>query len=162
MRAAIRRERMEPRTLAERTADVRAKLAVDEDCWVASASGTGDAYLIPLSFVWTGAQLILATPERSRTVRNLWRAGVVRIALGPTRDVVLLDGTVDFVPLTEIEPEIADAFAKHTGFDPRTETATYVYLRVTPHTIQAWREANELVGRFVMRDGCWLGDEATR
>jgi hypothetical protein len=150
---------MAPRSLAERTADVRAKLAVDEDCWVASASATGEAYLIPLSFTWDGARLILATPEKSRTVRNLRRAGVVRIALGPTRDVVLLDGTVAFVPLPDIDPAIADAFAKHTGFDPRCEPQTYVYLRVTPRTIQAWREADELAGRVVMRDGRWLADE---
>jgi hypothetical protein len=149
---------MAPRSLAERTADVRAKLAVDEDCWVASASATGDAYLIPLSFSWDGARLILATPEKSRTVRNLRRAGVVRIGLGPTRDVVLLDGTVEFVPLTEIEPTIADAFAKHTGFEPRKLAEEYVYLRVTPQTIQAWREADELAGRFVMRDGRWLAE----
>lgn len=151
---------MAPRSLAERTTDVRAKLAADEDCWVASASETGDAYLVPLSFCWDGARLTLATPEKSRTVRNLRRAGVVRIALGPTRDVALLDGTVAFTPLSEIEPEVADAFAKHTGFDPRRETGEYVYFHVIPQTIQAWREANELAGRFIMRDGRWLADEA--
>jgi nitroimidazol reductase NimA-like FMN-containing flavoprotein (pyridoxamine 5'-phosphate oxidase superfamily) len=151
---------MAPRNLAERTAGVRAKLQTDEDCWVASASETGEAYLIPLSFWWDGARLTLATPEKSRTVRNLRRAGVVRIGLGPTRDVVLLDGTVAFTPLAEIEPEVADAFAKHTGFDPRKLDEEYVYLRVTPQTVQAWREADELTGRFVMREGRWLADEA--
>jgi hypothetical protein len=150
---------MAPRSLAERTADVRAKLAVDEDCWVASASATGEAYLIPLSFWWDGARLILATPEKSRTVRYLRRAGVVRLALGPTRDVVLLDGTVEFLSLSEIAPDVADAFAKHTGFDPRREMGEYIYVRVTPQTIQTWREADELAGRFVMRGGCWLAEE---
>jgi Pyridoxamine 5'-phosphate oxidase len=150
---------MAPRSLAERTADVRAKLAVDEDCWVASASAAGEAYLIPLSFWWDGARLILATPEESRTVRNLRRAGVVRLALGPTRDVVLLDGTVEFVSLPEIAPDVADAFAKHTGFDPRRETGEYVYFQVTPQMIQAWREADELAGRVVMRGGRWLAEE---
>jgi len=31
----------------------------------------------------------------------------------------------------------------------------YVYLRITPHEIQAWREANELEGRRLMRQGRW-------
>jgi hypothetical protein len=150
---------MAPRDLEERTADVRAKLAVDEDCWVASASATGEAYLVPLSYVWDGSRLILATPEKSRTVRNLRRAGVIRLALGPTRDVAIIDGTVTFAPIEGFDPALADAFATHTGFDPRMETAEYVYLLVSPQTIQTWREADELAGRYVMREGRWLADE---
>jgi hypothetical protein len=36
----------------------------------------------------------------------------------------------------------------------------YVYLRVTPIEMRAWREANELAGRLLMRDGAWLPLEA--
>lgn len=36
------------------------------------------------------------------------------------------------------------------------EPDDYVYLRVTPIEIRAWREANELAGRLLMRDGKWL------
>ena len=32
----------------------------------------------------------------------------------------------------------------------------YVYLRITPSQIRAWREANELEGRLLMREGRWL------
>ena len=32
----------------------------------------------------------------------------------------------------------------------------YVYLRETPTEIRAGREANELSGRLLMRDGVWL------
>jgi hypothetical protein len=53
------------------------------------------------------------------------------------------------------DPELEDAHAWATGFDPRTLADEYVYLRITPHAIQAWREANELEGRVVMRDGVW-------
>jgi hypothetical protein len=42
------------------------------------------------------------------------------------------------------------------GFDPRTLADEYVYLRITPREIQAWREANELEGRQLMRRGTWL------
>jgi hypothetical protein len=65
---------------------------------------------------------------------------------------VLVDGRV-----TEgVDDATADAHAEHTGFDPRTEPGDYVYLRVTPTEIRAWREANELSGRLLMRDGVWL------
>ena len=42
------------------------------------------------------------------------------------------------------------------------EPGDYVYLRVTPTEIRAWREANELSGRLLMRDGVWLPLDAHR
>ncbi len=50
-----------------------------------------------------------------------------------------------------------DAFAARTGFDPRGLDEPYQYFRIVPRRIQAWREANELAGRDLMRDGRWLG-----
>jgi hypothetical protein len=35
-----------------------------------------------------------------------------------------------------------------------------VYLRVTPTEIRAWREANALSGRLLMREGVWLPFDA--
>jgi len=144
----------EPRALEQRTADVRRKLATDVDLWVASADAAGAAYLVPLSFVWHGDTLILATPRASRTARNLLRAGRARVGLGPTRDVVMVDG-----PVAELsrgaDPAAEQAFADAAGFDPRT-LPEYLYLRVVPDVIQAWRSPAELPGRTVMRDGRWL------
>lgn len=150
---------MAPRNTEQRTRDVRQKLHAEVDCWVASASGAGDAYLIPLSFYWDGARLILATPAKSRTARNLRRAGEARLALGPTRDVVLIEGAVDFIARDVIDDALATAHAEKTGFDPRQIAEEYVYIAVIPHTIQAWREADELTGRFVMRAGRWLAGD---
>jgi len=90
---------VEPRSTAQRKADVLEKLRTDVDIWVASASAAGKAYLIPLSFYWDGTRLTVATPKNSRTARNLQRAGVARMALGPTRDVVLLEGSLKFIPV---------------------------------------------------------------
>ena len=147
---------MAPRNTEQRTRDVRQKLRNEVDLWVASAGGEGDAYLVPLSFYWDGARLILATPANSRTARNLRRAGEARFALGPTRDVVILEGPVTFIPRDVIDDALATAHAQKTGFNPRQITEEYVYIQVIPQMIQAWREADELSGRFVMRDGRWL------
>jgi hypothetical protein len=144
---------MAPRTRDERRADTLRRLATDVDCWVASADAAGNAYLVPLSYYWTGSELVLATPRDSTTAQNLLRAGRARVGLGPTRDVVLVDGTV----ADGIDDETADAHTRHTGFDARREREPYVYLRLAPVEIRAWREADELKGRLVMRDGRWLG-----
>lgn len=145
----------DPRPRAQRRADVLEKLGTEVDLWVPSADAAGNAYLVPLSFHWDGSTLVLATPRASRTAVNLIRARRARVALGPTRDVVIVEGAVEAAPIGA-DPEREDAHAQATGFDPRTLSEDYVYLRITPRTIQAWREANELAGRVLMRDGRWL------
>ena len=143
------------RSLAERTADTLERLSRDVDLWVASASENGRAYLVPLSYHWDGSTLTIATPSASPTARNLIRAGWVRAALGQTRDVVIVEGRVEAIPIGA-DPELGDAHARSAGFDPRTLADEYVYLRIAPQEIQAWRESNELEGRVLMRDGAWL------
>ena len=140
------------RTREERQRDTLRRLEQDVDCWVASADEEGNAYLVPLSYYWTGDELVLATPRDSTTARNLLRAGRARVGIGPTRDVVLVDGAIT----AGVDDATADAHTAHTGFDARTEPEDYAYLRLTPAEIRAWREANELRGRLLMRDGRWL------
>ena len=143
------------RSRAQRRADTLAKLRRDVDLWVASADERGNAYLVPLSYYWDGSALTIATPRSSRTAVNLVRARWARVALGPTRDVVIVEGPVEAIPIGT-DPRLEDAHARATGFDPRTLAEEYVYLRIAPRSIQAWREANELAGRQLMRDGEWL------
>jgi Pyridoxamine 5'-phosphate oxidase len=149
------REPEPARSGSQRRIDVLAKLRSDVDLWVASADEAGGAYLVPLSYYWDDSTLTIATPRASRTGRNLVRAGWARVALGPTRDVVIIEGPVEAIPIGT-DPRLEDAHAAATGFDPRTLADEYVYLRITPHRIQAWREANELAGRQLMRGGDWL------
>jgi hypothetical protein len=143
------------RSRAERTADTLERLRRDVDLWVASVSEDGRAYLVPLSYHWDGSTLTIATPSASPTARNLIRAGWVRAALGQTRDVVIVEGRVEVIPIGA-DPELGDAHARSAGFDPRTLADEYVYLRIAPQEIQAWRESNELAGRVLMRGGAWL------
>ncbi len=131
------------------------KLRGGGDLWVATADGNGRAHLVPFSYYWDGRALILSTPQASRTVRNLIRARWARVALGPTRDVVIIEGAVEVVAMGA-DAALEDGFARATGFDPRRLMESYVYLRLTPREIQAWREANELRDRDIMRQGEWL------
>ncbi|MBT2231629.1 pyridoxamine 5'-phosphate oxidase family protein [Nonomuraea sp. NEAU-A123] len=145
-----------PRELEERLRDTRAKLESDVDLWVATPGSAG-VHLIPLSYLWDGTAFLISTPSASVTGRNLLADGRVRLGFGPTRDVVVVDGTAEPVNLADLAPETGDAFAAKTGFDPRELDEPYQYFLIRPRRIQAWREANELRGRDLMRDGRWLG-----
>ena len=80
---------------------------------------------------------------------------MVRIGIGPTRDVVLIEGTARELADDEVTVEEGDAFAAHTGFDPR-ELGAFAWFRIRPQLLQAWREANEIKGRDLMVDGEWV------
>jgi hypothetical protein len=146
-----------PRSGQQRKQDTLNRLEHDVDAWVATADGAGSGpYLVPLSFLWDGSTLLVATPTGSPTGRNLLGGGKVRVGLGPTRDVVLVEGTARATPAAEIPAEVGDAFAAKAGFDPRGLSTPYTYFHIEPRRLQAWREVNELAGRDLMREGRWL------
>ncbi|WP_259407509.1 pyridoxamine 5'-phosphate oxidase family protein [Streptomyces akebiae] len=145
-----------PRPRAVRRRDTEHRLAHDADVWVASASVDGVPYLVPLSFDWDGETLLLATPGGSPTGRNLAATRTTRLGLGPTRDVTMIEGEVEVLPVDALPTERGDRFAARTGFDPRVSATSYHWFRVTPIRVQAWREADELTGRELMRGGRWL------
>ncbi|MEQ4721568.1 pyridoxamine 5'-phosphate oxidase family protein [Nonomuraea sp. B19D2] len=147
--------RPDPRTPDQRKQDTLDRLEHDVDLWVATAGEGGVPYLVPLSFLWDGATLLIATATASPTARNLLATGRVRLGVGLVRDVVLIEGTAEATPAADILAEVGDAFAAKAGFDPREEPDPYHYFRITPLRLQAWREANELKGRDLIRDGKW-------
>jgi hypothetical protein len=132
------------RTVEQRVADTLHRLEHDVDAWVATASPEGEPCMVPLSFLWDGATLLFSTMDSNPTARNLAANGRARVGIGPTRDVVLIECAVQTVPAGELPPDVLEAFAHKTGFRPGPR---YVYLRMTPLRVQAWREANELAGR---------------
>ena len=145
-----------PRPRGQRRRDTEHRLTHDVDAWVASASPDGVPYLVPLSFDWDGEALLVATPADSPTGANLAAGRTARLALGGTRDVTMIEGDVEVLPIGALPPERGDRFAARTGFDPRALATPYRWFLITPRRIQAWREVDELPGRELMRDGRWL------
>ncbi len=154
--------RPESRTRSQRKAETLEKLrAPVADVWVATASvnedGTAAPYLVPLSLAWIGERVVISAEGSSRTARNLTATRTTRLALGATRDVVIIDATLEQShPVGAAPAEIADGYAAQADWDPRKSGDGYLYLVLQPQRIQAWREANEIRGRLLMRDGRWL------
>lgn len=146
-----------PRSREQRKQDVLDHLRQNEDAWVATASPGGVPTLVPLSFLWeedSGA-LWMATRRTNPTAVNVTPGGPIRVTLGHTRDVVLIEGEARIVEATDLPVATRDAFAaKLRGWSPRGPR--YVFLRIVPHTLRAWREENELADRDLMLSGTWL------
>jgi Pyridoxamine 5'-phosphate oxidase len=152
-----------PRTFDQRVADTLALLAKQHaDIWVATASADGAAHLVPLSYSWTGTQIVLSTDSTMATARNIVASRKARLGTGHTRDVVMIDAELEAVhPVGEAPDDVADGFADQSDWDARTAGEPYVYLVLRPTRIQAWRESNEITGRTLMRDGVWLEPEGS-
>ena len=145
------------RTPKQRKEDSLILLEQEVDAWVATADqASGAPYLVPLSFLWDGSTLLISTPAASPTSRNLQATGKVRLGIGHTRDLILIEGTVQTLAGSDLSAELGDAFAVKTGFDPRQLANPYLYFRIQPQRLQAWRESNELEGRELMRGGVWI------
>jgi general stress protein 26 len=147
-----------PRSAAERRADALAHLSAEHaDVWVATAAPDGRAHLVPLSLAWDGTRVLLAVEGTSLTARNLAATPRARLSLGTTRDVVMVDATLDeTVGLGAADDALAEAYATQTDWDPRHSGPGYVYLALRPERVQVWREQDEIEGRTVMRDGRWI------
>lgn len=148
--------RQHARDAATRKTDALALLASPAvDVWVATASPSGAPHLVPLSLAWVDERAVIAVERRSVTARNLTASGVARLAVGPTRDVVMIEATLeDTVDAGDGSP-LGPAYVAQADWDPRLASG-YVFLVLRPVRVQVWREADEIAGRTLMRDGTWL------
>ena len=146
----------EARDRETRKADTLAMLATPAiDTWVATASVAGVPHLVPVSLAWVDERLVVAVEESSVTARNLTASGTARLAVGPTRDVVMIDAVLEETVDVAADDGLGAAYVAQADWDPRRD-AGYVFLVLRPVRVQAWREANEIVGRTLMRNGSWL------
>jgi len=147
----------EGRTVEQRKADTIAALSRQHDLWLATADTKGKPHLIAVSAWWDGNQVIIATTAASRSARNLDANGIARFALGAPDDVIVIDATVaDRVKVRQADTELATGFTAAVGWDPRDISDDWIFFRLTPARIQAYRGYDELEGRDVMRVGRWL------
>ena len=144
------------RTTEQRVKDSTAKLEAGGDAWLAT-SGPAGLHLVPLSVAWDSASgdLIFCTEQRSVTTRNISIEPAVRVGLGPTRDVLMIDGTARITGLVQDDATSATIFHEKTGWDPRRDSGDWIFIRVTPSRMQAWREVDEIANRTVMVGGTW-------
>ena len=146
----------DPRDRETRKTDTLAMLATPAiDVWVATASAAGAPHLVPVSLAWVDQRIVIAVEAKSVTARNLTSSGEARLAVGPSRDVTMIDVVLEKTVEVSADEALGKAYVAQADWDPRRDTG-YVFLVLRPVRVQAWREANEIAGRTLMRDGAWL------
>jgi Pyridoxamine 5'-phosphate oxidase len=139
-----------------RKADVLAALQQQADMWLSTADAVGRPHLIPVSAWWDGTHLVIATAGDSRTARNMKANRAVRAAGGSPADAIMIDADVIESQAVDDSAERASSFAAGVGWDPREVGKGWVFFRLRPTRIQAYRGYDELEGRDVMRGSRWL------
>jgi hypothetical protein len=147
----------EGRTVEQRKADTLTVLNRQRDLWLATADTGGKPHLIAVSAWWDGNHVIIATAAASRSARNLDANGIARFALGAPDDVIVIDAAVaDRVKVRQADAKLAVGFESAVGWDPRDINDDWIFFRLLPSRIQAYRGYDELEGRDVMLVGRWL------
>jgi len=108
-----------PRSRAQLRRDTEHRLTHNVDVWVASASADGAPHLVPLSFDWDGEAPLVATPTDSPTGRNVAATRAVRLGLGHTREVSMVEGEVEVLEIDALPQQ------RVTG-SPRAPASTRV------------------------------------
>ena len=144
------------RTLSERRDAALERLRAGGNLWLATASGRRGPHLIPVSFWWDGTRLTTATLENSRTLSNVQAQPRVRVSIGSTSDVLMIDAVAAVIAAADLEDSVVEGYERASGV-PRS-TPGFVYLQLAPKRMQVWKGPAEFSGRTVMRAGAWLDD----
>ncbi len=148
-------DQVQPRPLLERRAAAVEHLRSNSNLWLATASDGRGPHLIPVSYWWDGTRLTTATFENSRTFKNVRAQPKVRVSIGSTGDVLMVDAIATIAAVSEIDPGVAEGYARAAGNDPRSVPG-FAYIQLAPERMQVWKGPNEFAGRTVMHQGVWL------
>ena len=143
------------RDVSARKADVIAALEKQGSYFLVSADVTGRPHVIAVSAWWDGHQLVVTTSGSSRTARNLAMNPIVKLAGGNPSDAIIIDAQVIDSTAVEDSTDLAGGFQGAMGWDPR-EMGGWMFYRLRPTRIQAFRGYDEIEGRDVMLRSRWL------
>lgn len=143
------------RDSATRKADVLAALEKQGHYWLATASVNGRPHVIAVSGWWDGVDLIVTTLGSSKTARNLAMSQMATLAGGDPSDAIVVQAQMIESVDVEKAPSLAEGFEKAMGWDPR-EMQGWMFFRLRPIQIQAFRGYGEIENRAVMVRSRWV------
>ncbi|HSS60320.1 MAG TPA: pyridoxamine 5'-phosphate oxidase family protein [Candidatus Limnocylindrales bacterium] len=143
------------RDTAERKRDVLAALEGQGHYWLVTAEVGGRPHVIGVSGWWDGSQIVVTTLGSSRTARNMAMNPQVKLAHGDPSDAIVIEAQMIDSSAVEDSTDLAQGFEKAMGWDPR-EMGGWMFFRLRPTRIQAFRGYDEIKGRDVMLRSRWV------
>lgn len=143
------------RDTATRKKDVEEVLQSQGHYWLATAEVGGRPHVIGVSALWNGSEFVVTTLGTSRTARNMAMSSEVVLAHGDPGDAVVIRAAVIDSAGVEDSAELAGDWKAAMGWDPR-EMGGWMFFRLRPTRIQAFRGYDEIEGRDVMVRSRWL------
>jgi hypothetical protein len=141
------------RDTATRRKDVLEALEKQGHYWLATAEVGGRPHVIAVSGLWDGSQIIVTTLGTSRTARNMSMNPEVVLAGGDPSDAIVIQAAAIDNAAVEDSPAIAADWTKAMGWTPEDG---WMFFRLRPTRIQAFRGYDEIGGRDVMVRSRWL------
>ena len=143
------------RDTATRKADVLAALEKQGHYWLATASVSGKPHVIAVSGSWDGTDMVVTTLGSSKTARNLAMSQMATLAGGDPSDAIVIQAQMIESADVEKATALAEGFEKAMGWDPR-EMEGWMFFRLRPIQIQAFRGYDEIGNRDVMLRSRWV------
>ncbi|HKW08007.1 MAG TPA: pyridoxamine 5'-phosphate oxidase family protein [Candidatus Dormibacteraeota bacterium] len=141
------------RSVEERKKDVLEALEKQGHYWLSTAEVGGRPHVIGVSGLWDGSQVIITTLGTSVTARNMAMNPLVVLAWGDPSDAIVIQaGVIDSVAVDDSHG-IADDWKKVMGWEP---DEGWMFYRLRPTRIQAFRGYDEIQGRDVMIRSRWV------
>lgn len=141
------------RDVATRKKDVLAYLGKQGHYWLTSAEIGGRPHVIAVSGLWREDEMVVTTLGTSKTAKNVAMNPLVVLAGGDPSDAIVIQAQViEAVPVEE-SPRLAQEWNTAMGWEPPGD---WVFYRLRPTRIQAFRGYDEIGGRDVMVRSRWV------
>jgi hypothetical protein len=144
------------RDTATRKKDVLAALEAQGHYWLVTAELGGRPHVIGVSGWWDDGQIVVTTLGSSRTARNIAMNPQVKLAHGDPADAIVIEAQVIESVAVKDSAELANGFEGAMGWDPRQVGGEWMFFRLRPTRIQAFRGYDEIQDRDVMIRSRWV------
>lgn len=141
------------RSVEQRKKDVLEALEKQGQYWLSTAEIGGRPHVIGVSALWDGSQLVVTTLGTSRTARNMSMNPQVVLTGGDPSDAIVIQAGVIDSAAVEDSPDMSADWNKAMGWTPDDG---WMFFRLRPTRIQAFRGYDEIEGRDVMIRSRWL------
>jgi hypothetical protein len=141
------------RSVEQRKKDVLEALEKQGHYWLSTAEIGGRPHVIGVSGLWDGSQIVVTTLGSSLTARNMSMNPRVVLAGGDPSDAIVIQAGVIDSAAVEDSSEMTADWKKAMGWTPDDG---WMYFRLRPTRIQAFRGYDEIEGRDVMIRSRWL------